>query len=92
MASSRSYISVYGHEIFQLIYVFGQCLKEGWSEKIAAQTSEGCRVTGRVRVNKVYAVHALRYHTITLNISLVQGWQLPPITGTLVPVKCYARP
>lgn len=30
-----------------------QCVKEGWTEKIAEQNAEGCRVSGRLRVNKV---------------------------------------
>lgn len=30
-----------------------QCVEEHWSDKIAAQNSEGCNVAGRVRVNKV---------------------------------------
>lgn len=30
-----------------------QCVDEGWTEKIAQQNSEGCRISGMVRVNKV---------------------------------------
>ncbi|CAJ0826396.1 8078_t:CDS:2 [Entrophospora sp. SA101] len=30
-----------------------QCVKEGWKEKFAAQSHEGCNVAGNVRVNKV---------------------------------------
>jgi len=30
-----------------------QCVKEGWSEKIAEQSTEGCNIAGRVSVNKV---------------------------------------
>ncbi|KAL7413427.1 ER to Golgi transport-related protein [Mrakia frigida] len=30
-----------------------QCVEEHWSEKIAAQNMEGCRVTGAIHVNKV---------------------------------------
>lgn len=30
-----------------------QCVDEGWTEKIAKQNSEGCRISGNVRVNKV---------------------------------------
>ena len=28
-------------------------MKEGWSEKLKEQASEGCNIAGRVRVNKV---------------------------------------
>ena len=30
-----------------------QCRNEGWAEKLKGQSNEGCRVFGRVRVNKV---------------------------------------
>ncbi|KAI0055585.1 Sec1-like protein [Artomyces pyxidatus] len=30
-----------------------QCVEEHWSERIAEQSSEGCNIAGRVRVNKV---------------------------------------
>lgn len=30
-----------------------QCVKEGWSDKLKEQASEGCNISGRVRVNKV---------------------------------------
>ncbi|KAG9096557.1 hypothetical protein FRC06_008542 [Ceratobasidium sp. 370] len=30
-----------------------QCVAEGWTEKIQHQSSEGCRIAGRVRVNRV---------------------------------------
>ncbi|KAK4684907.1 endoplasmic reticulum-Golgi intermediate compartment protein 3, partial [Tremellales sp. Uapishka_1] len=30
-----------------------QCVEEGWTEKMKNQNSEGCRIAGRVRVNKV---------------------------------------
>ena len=30
-----------------------QCVHEGWSDKLKEQASEGCNVSGRVRVNKV---------------------------------------
>ncbi|KAG8690079.1 hypothetical protein FRC09_012151 [Ceratobasidium sp. 395] len=30
-----------------------QCVREGWTAKIQHQSSEGCRIAGRVRVNKV---------------------------------------
>ncbi|KAH8916695.1 DUF1692-domain-containing protein [Atractiella rhizophila] len=30
-----------------------QCVKEGWTDKIAKQNTEGCNVAGLVRVNKV---------------------------------------
>ncbi|KAG9122488.1 hypothetical protein FRC07_001102 [Ceratobasidium sp. 392] len=30
-----------------------QCVHEGWAAKIQHQSSEGCRIAGRVRVNKV---------------------------------------
>ncbi|CAG8484356.1 3887_t:CDS:2 [Funneliformis caledonium] len=30
-----------------------QCVKEGWKEKVQAQSKEGCNVAGSVRVNKV---------------------------------------
>ncbi|KAG9123904.1 hypothetical protein FRC07_013558 [Ceratobasidium sp. 392] len=30
-----------------------QCVHEGWTAKIQHQSSEGCRIAGRVRVNKV---------------------------------------
>jgi endoplasmic reticulum-Golgi intermediate compartment protein 3 len=30
-----------------------QCVKEGWKDKLLEQSSEGCNVAGRVRVNKV---------------------------------------
>ncbi|OBZ68934.1 Endoplasmic reticulum-Golgi intermediate compartment protein 3 [Grifola frondosa] len=30
-----------------------QCVKEGWSEKLKEQASEGCNVSGQLRVNKV---------------------------------------
>lgn len=29
------------------------CIQEGWTEKIQAQNKEGCRITGKVHVNKV---------------------------------------
>jgi hypothetical protein len=34
-------------------FLHAQCVKEGWSEKIAEQNAEGCRVQGRILVNKV---------------------------------------
>ncbi|KAF8555720.1 Sec1-like protein [Imleria badia] len=30
-----------------------QCAQEGWSEKLKDQASEGCNISGRIRVNKV---------------------------------------
>ncbi|KAI8978767.1 endoplasmic reticulum-derived transport vesicle ERV46 [Trametes punicea] len=30
-----------------------QCVQEGWSEKLKEQSTEGCNISGRVRVNKV---------------------------------------
>ncbi|GBE83107.1 endoplasmic reticulum-derived transport vesicle ERV46 [Sparassis latifolia] len=30
-----------------------QCVNEGWSDKLKEQASEGCNISGRVRVNKV---------------------------------------
>ncbi|ORY24393.1 ER to Golgi transport-related protein [Naematelia encephala] len=30
-----------------------QCVEEGWMDKMMEQNTEGCRITGRVRVNKV---------------------------------------
>ncbi|KAK6907281.1 hypothetical protein I203_101271 [Kwoniella mangroviensis CBS 8507] len=30
-----------------------QCVEEGWEDKIKEQNTEGCRIAGRVRVNKV---------------------------------------
>ncbi|PFH53987.1 hypothetical protein AMATHDRAFT_73002 [Amanita thiersii Skay4041] len=30
-----------------------QCVREGWSEKLRDQASEGCNISGRIRVNKV---------------------------------------
>lgn len=30
-----------------------QCVAEGWTEKMEKQNTEGCRITGRVKVNKV---------------------------------------
>lgn len=30
-----------------------QCVSEGWTEKMVAQNAEGCRVAGRILVNKV---------------------------------------
>lgn len=30
-----------------------QCVQEHWSEKLHEQSSEGCNISGRVRVNKV---------------------------------------
>ncbi|KAF8627493.1 hypothetical protein AX17_006304 [Amanita inopinata Kibby_2008] len=30
-----------------------QCIREGWSEKLKDQASEGCNISGRLRVNKV---------------------------------------
>lgn len=30
-----------------------QCVKEGWAEKMEEQSHEGCRINGRVKVNKV---------------------------------------
>lgn len=30
-----------------------QCVEEGWSEKMEQQNEEGCRLSGKVRVNKV---------------------------------------
>lgn len=30
-----------------------QCMNEGWSDKLKEQASEGCNVSGRLRVNKV---------------------------------------
>lgn len=32
---------------------FYQCVSEGWSDKIKEQSSEGCNIAGKVRVNKV---------------------------------------
>lgn len=30
-----------------------QCVQEGWSDTLKDQASEGCNVSGRIRVNKV---------------------------------------
>lgn len=30
-----------------------QCTEEGWVDKMKEQNQEGCRISGRVRVNKV---------------------------------------
>ncbi|KAI9059274.1 Sec1-like protein [Trametes sanguinea] len=30
-----------------------QCVQEGWSEKLKEQSTEGCNISGRIRVNKV---------------------------------------
>ncbi len=30
-----------------------QCVEEGWIDKVKEQNTEGCRLSGRVRVNKV---------------------------------------
>jgi hypothetical protein len=30
-----------------------QCVEEGWIDKVKEQNQEGCRIAGRVRVNKV---------------------------------------
>lgn len=30
-----------------------QCVSEGWTDKLKEQSSEGCNISGRVRVNKV---------------------------------------
>ena len=35
------------------LWISGQCVQEGWSEKLKEQASEGCNVAGLVRVNKV---------------------------------------
>lgn len=32
----------------------GQCVQEGFSEKLKEQATEGCNIAGKVRVNKVY--------------------------------------
>lgn len=36
-----------------VLWCNAQCVKEGWSEKIAEQSTEGCNIAGRVSVNKV---------------------------------------
>lgn len=33
--------------------LFGQCVSEGWSQKIKEQNTEGCNVAGMLHVNKV---------------------------------------
>ncbi|CAO1613761.1 unnamed protein product [Parajaminaea phylloscopi] len=30
-----------------------QCVQEGWTDKLKAQNKEGCRITGKIHVNKV---------------------------------------
>lgn len=39
-----------------------QCVEEGWMDKMKEQNTEGCRLSGRVRVNKVdiQLSHAMR--------------------------------
>ncbi len=34
-----------------------QCVDEGWVDKMQEQNTEGCRIDGRVRVNKVGFSH-----------------------------------
>lgn len=38
-----------------------QCKKEGWAEKIQAQSKDGCRISGRVRIKKVQSSLALSF-------------------------------
>lgn len=49
---SRYVQSAYFSESYMLNLLL-QCVEEGWMEKMKEQNTEGCRLSGRVRVNKV---------------------------------------
>ncbi len=54
------------------IHPYGQCRDEGWTDKIKEQNSEGCRIGGRLRVNKVrvsFSTHFTIPHTQTTSRS-----------------------
>lgn len=43
-----------------------QCRDEGWTDKMKEQSMEGCRMSGRVRVNKVSRIASFHDHnTVT---------------------------
>jgi len=45
-----------------------QCVEEGWVDKMQEQNTEGCRIDGRIRVNKVSPVLVYCWMRATLTI------------------------
>jgi len=57
-----------------------QCVNEGWSDKLKEQASEGCNISGRVRVNKVVG-----------NIHLSPGRSFRTATNDIYDLVPYLR-
>jgi len=67
-----------------------QCRNEGWAEKLKGQSNEGCRVFGRVRVNKVIGnIHLPAGHSRRVAATSMSWF---PISVTMVILTILVTP
>lgn len=69
-----------------------QCTKEGWTDKIKEQNTEGCRISGTVKVNKVITACREQISEVPFSDCLTLGyWEPAFFARPVVPEQHHSR-